>query len=301
MNFVACHLKAATTLTSFPSMYFPSTAIKSSFRTGIHRSYCHRPCHFMVHPRTVMSRRYLVLGCNRRQRVLSSSSKADKSKQAVSSPKINERGSIWIYIGWTLLGLVGVDQVLQYKHEQDDNERRRMLAQMQLDADNATFNVADWDETLPTLFKCKILHVDSGLDGTKMLTRSKSHRGGIRNGINKNIKRGDMVEVIEAGVGPRYVFGGNFNLLVTWLFSFFLSNFVTVSFSISVKIITCVECKNRKVTATVHHPQSSDGTLLIIWSDFTSVLIIEMIEQNKKYHIILYIMKIIGLLKQRIL
>ena len=76
---------------------------------------------------------------------------------------------------------------------------------MQLDADNASINAADWDENLPTLFICKILHVDSGLDGTKMLTRSKNQRGGIRNGINKNIKRGDLVEVIEAGVGPRCV------------------------------------------------------------------------------------------------
>lgn len=151
----------------------------------------------------LISRRPLSAGRNERRRLLSSN--AEKSKQGGSSPKLNERGGVWIYIGWTLLGLVVVDQTLQYKQEQEDNERRQILAQMQLDADNASINAADWDENLPTLFTCKILHVDSGLDGTKMLTRSKNHRGGIRSGINKNIKRGDLVEVIEAGVGPRCV------------------------------------------------------------------------------------------------
>lgn len=79
-----------------------------------------------------------------------------------------------------------------------------MLAEMQLDADNASFNVADWDESLPTMFTCKILHVDPGLDGTKMLTRSQnpSERDGTRSGLNKNIHRGDVVEILEAGVGP---------------------------------------------------------------------------------------------------
>ena len=148
----------------------------------------------------MISQRYLVLGSDQRRRWMSSS-KVDKSDQGPSR-KINERGGIWIYIGWTILGLVGVDQALQYKQEQEDNGRRQMIAQMQLDADNASFNVADWDESLPTIFTCKILHIDQGLDGTKMLTRSKSDRGGTRSGINRNIKRGDVVEILEANVGP---------------------------------------------------------------------------------------------------
>ena len=111
-------------------------------------------------------------------------------------------GSIWIYVGWTILGFVGVDQGLQYKQAQDDNERRQILAKMQLDADNSSFNVADWDETLPTIFTCKILFVDPGLDGTKMLTRSKKAQSSTFSGINKNIKKGDVVEIIETRVGP---------------------------------------------------------------------------------------------------
>lgn len=206
-------VKAATPLTRFPAAHSSS----------IRRKLCHQSCCVMAYRRTMATEPYLTRGGSQGRRLLSSSSsKADKSKEVVSDAKINERGSIWIYIGWTILGLVGVDQALQYKQEQEDNERRQMLAQMQLDADNDSINVADWDETLPTLFTCKILHVDSGLDGTKMLTRSKKHRGGIRSGINGNIKRGDIVEILEAGVGPGYVFDGDLYLFVTRLFSYFL-------------------------------------------------------------------------------
>lgn len=181
MLFARCLAAAATKVTTSPSFFSPCTK-------GI------------SYQRPLVSRRLLPAGRNERRRLLSSN-----AKKGGSFPKLNERGGVWIYIGWTLLGLVVVDQTLQYKQEQEDNERRRILAQMQLDADNASINAADWDENLPTLFTCKILHVDSGLDGTKMLTRSKNQRGGIRSGINKNIKRGDLVEVIEAGVGPRCV------------------------------------------------------------------------------------------------
>lgn len=200
MNSIARRLKAAT---RFPSDYSVSKATQSSqlLSRGISRSY-HKPCHLTIYQNTVVSQHYLNVGSGQRQRWLSSSSKANKSEQANPPHKINERGGIWIYIGWTILGLVGVDQALQYKQEQEDIERRQMLSQMQVDADNASINVADWDETLPTIFTCKILHVDPGLDGTKMLTRSKSERSGTRSGINRNIQKEDIVEVLEAGVGP---------------------------------------------------------------------------------------------------
>jgi len=147
---------------------------------------------------------------HQRRRLLSSSSKTNKTEPHANSDsntaKINERGGIWIYLGWSLLGLVGVDQALQYKQEQDDNEKRTMLARMQIDADNASVNVADWDESLPKMFTCKILHVDPGLDGTKMLTRrqnsSHSNTATTRNGINPDIQKGNLVEILEAGVGP---------------------------------------------------------------------------------------------------
>lgn len=196
----------AVALTKFSSKYSPSTATKSLsiLRMEVSRT-CHKSFSILIHRPPVSSQNSLALGRDQRRRLLSSSSsQADKTKKVDSTGKINERGGIWIYIGWTILGLVGLDQALQYKQEQEDNERRQMLAEMQLDADNASFNVADWDETLPTLFTSKILHVDPGLDGTKMLTRNKSQseRGGSRSGINLNIHKGDVVEILEAGVGP---------------------------------------------------------------------------------------------------
>ena len=195
----------AVALTKSPSKYSPSTVTKSlPFPPrGVSRPY-HKSCSLLIHRPTGSYRNCLALGSDQRRRLLSSSSQADKTEKVDSTGRINKRGGIWIYIGWTILGLVGVDQALQYKQDQENNERRRMLAEMQLDADNASFNVADWDESLPTMFTCKILHVDPGLDGTKMLTRSQnpSERDGTRSGLNKNIHRGDVVEILEAGVGP---------------------------------------------------------------------------------------------------
>lgn len=196
MNLIARRLKAAA-FTRIPPLFTRSKNIQTphNLRREISRSH-HEPYSLLINQRVAIYR------SGQSWRFLSSSPKANKSEQVDSNPKINERGGIWIYIGWTILGLVGVDQVLQYKQEQEDNERRQMLAEMQLEADNASINVADWDEALPTIFTCKIIHIDSGLDGTKMLTRSKSDRGGKRSGINRNIKRGDIVEILEDSVGP---------------------------------------------------------------------------------------------------
>ena len=94
-------------------------------------------------------------------------------------------GGILIGLGWTLLGLVALDQVLQYRQEHEAREHLRTLALMQQEADGQ--NQADWDTSLPTLFQCKIVHTQHSLDGTKML---------------RNIKVGDVVEVMEEAVGP---------------------------------------------------------------------------------------------------
>ena len=48
-------------------------------------------------------------------------------------------------------------------------------------------NRPEWDNSLPTLFQCKIAFVEPSLDGTKMLA---------------NIRVGDVVEIFEAKVGP---------------------------------------------------------------------------------------------------
>jgi hypothetical protein len=100
-------------------------------------------------------------------------------------------GNIFIGIGWILLGLVAIDQLLQYKQEQELKKRHLLLDEMQREADDA--NVPTFDASLPTLYRCKLLHVEPTLDGTKMLTR---------NGKSRTLKVGDVVEILQDNVGP---------------------------------------------------------------------------------------------------
>ena len=65
----------------------------------------------------------------------------------------------------------------------------QMLKIMQWEANE--MNQPDWDTNLPTIFECKILRVESSLDGPKML---------------RNIRVGDVVEVMEEGVGPHHAY-----------------------------------------------------------------------------------------------
>jgi hypothetical protein len=93
-----------------------------------------------------------------------------------------------IAVGWVLLGVVAVDQALQYRQDKEDQERFNLLVTMQRDANTDEENVADWgDIDRPTLFECKLTVTDVSLDGTKML---------------RHIKTGDVVEVMEADIGP---------------------------------------------------------------------------------------------------
>jgi hypothetical protein len=88
-------------------------------------------------------------------------------------------------LGWTLLGLVALDQALQYRQEQEAKEHMRLLVEMQQEANEQ--NQPEWDTSLPTLFQCKIVHTEHSLDGIKML---------------RNITVGDVVEVMEEDIGP---------------------------------------------------------------------------------------------------
>jgi len=99
------------------------------------------------------------------------------------------RGGLLIGLGWALLGLVTIDQILQYRQEQEADEHRRMLYAMQKEAN--VENQPNWDKTLPSLFKCRIAHKEPSLDGTKML---------------RNIGIGDVVEVLEADIGPNQAY-----------------------------------------------------------------------------------------------
>jgi hypothetical protein len=99
------------------------------------------------------------------------------------------RGNLLIGLGWALLGLLAVDQALQYKQEQEAKEHRQFLYQMQAEANEE--NEAQWDASLPALFKCKICHTEVSLDGTKML---------------RNIGVGDVVEVLDVDIGPNQAY-----------------------------------------------------------------------------------------------
>lgn len=121
------------------------------------------------------------------QRSLQSNCGRQTTRRLFSTPPSSDsrRGGLFIGLGWTLLGLVALDQVLQYRQQQEANERIELLSSMQHEADE--MNQVEWDISLPTLFQCKILHVEPSLDGTKMLS---------------NIRAGDIVEIMESGVGP---------------------------------------------------------------------------------------------------
>jgi hypothetical protein len=101
----------------------------------------------------------------------------------------HRRGNLLIGLGWALLGLVVVDQALQYKQEQEATEHRRLLHLMQKEANEE--NETQWDTSLPSLFQCKISHTEVSLDGTKML---------------RNIGVGDVVEVLEPDIGPNQAY-----------------------------------------------------------------------------------------------
>lgn len=113
-----------------------------------------------------------------------------------SSSSFRERWHLWrqngtleIAIGSTLLGLILVDQVLQYRQDQQRNQLMHLL---QMDANS--YNRADNEEQqkqrhaeqLPTLFRCTIRRLPN-LDGSKTLN---------------TVQIGDVVEVLEEKVGP---------------------------------------------------------------------------------------------------
>ncbi|KAG7373215.1 hypothetical protein IV203_033939 [Nitzschia inconspicua] len=129
----------------------------------------------------------------------SSSKDLSSSKTNASASTTISSSNWWIRLGWTLLGLVVIDQVLQLKQEWEDSEKKQILHEMQLDAD--ANNIAEFDATLPTLFECKLLHVEPSLDGTKMLTRLAS-----KNDKASLLQAGDVVEVLQANVGPNQAY-----------------------------------------------------------------------------------------------
>jgi hypothetical protein len=116
--------------------------------------------------------------CSGRRRFLSNN---HTSRQA--QPK--RGGGYLIGFGWALLGVVAVDQALQYYQDQQRAEISATLADMQRQADFE--QAADWPQDLPVLWEYQIGRIEASLDGVKML---------------RNIQIGDTVEILQEGVGP---------------------------------------------------------------------------------------------------
>lgn len=102
-----------------------------------------------------------------------------------------------IIFGSLIIALIGVDYILQTRNDQ---QRETMYKQLEraVRRDEATSRMEDrrmLDEAAATTskFKCVIRKVPLNFDGHKCL---------------KNVKVGDVVSVIEEGVGP----GGQYNL-----------------------------------------------------------------------------------------
>lgn len=137
-------------------------------------------------------------------RSFASANKDGNNNGSAAETTSSKGGNFWIRFGWTLLGLVVVDQALQLKHRREDEERTVVLREMQEEADRAVD--AGWAleeearRRSPTLFECRLSHVEPSLDGTKMLTRRR--RGGNDRAPLPPLREGDLVEVIEADVGP---------------------------------------------------------------------------------------------------
>jgi len=109
--------------------------------------------------------------------------------ESTSPTPPRRRGNVFIGVGWALLGLVAVDQILQYKQEYEAREHRQILYQMQAEANDE--NEVQWDVTLPTLYTCKVSRTEISLDGTKML---------------RNVRLGDVVEILETKIGPNQAY-----------------------------------------------------------------------------------------------
>ena len=108
-----------------------------------------------------------------------------------------------INAGWVLLGLVAIDQLLQYKQEREMEEHRKLVQEMQHEANLDSLNVNPWmsrstnstgkdyndPRATPPIYQCKIKHVERMLDGTKMLPLD-------------GLRAGSVVDIIEENVGP---------------------------------------------------------------------------------------------------
>ena len=110
-----------------------------------------------------------------------------------SGPEYQEppRGNLWLKAGYGLLGLVAIDQALQFYQDHQRQEHRQALADLQQEADQfVQHQRKSWNseyKNSPSLRDMKVAIMDPSLDGGKMLIPRK---------------KGEVVHVVEEHVGP---------------------------------------------------------------------------------------------------
>lgn len=152
-------------------------------------------------------RRQLLLSSQRRMTPLHLTAHrffSFQNKNKPQSPKWKDPGTLSIWLGWSILALIGIDQGLQY---QQSKARKAFLRDVQAYQDPP--DDADHFEwmTKETLYKRRIQRVPEIMDGYKTL---------------HNVKVGDVVEVVQDKAGPDDVYsvcrmeGENGEISVGW-------------------------------------------------------------------------------------
>ena len=96
-------------------------------------------------------------------------------------------GTPLIAFGWTLVGILLVDRLLQYRQAREVQETIGILEGEGTTSRSDLF--AQWSDR-PALFQC-VIRQTSQLGGSNML---------------HHVKEGDVVDVLEEGVGPERIF-----------------------------------------------------------------------------------------------
>lgn len=145
----------------------------------------------------------LLSACSRRLRGAKAKFFLTHSQRRSFTPFVQDKlntwrrdGTIEMFIGGSLLCVIGVDQLLQYQQE---SNRKRIMQELQDEAGTRSaeemVELESWLNR-PALFECRVRKLAQNLDGTKCL---------------KEVAIGDIVQVLEEKVGP----GDMYNLCRT--------------------------------------------------------------------------------------
>ena len=135
-------------------------------------------------------------------RLMQNDSKGNTKSSGAASSTFRERlgelrknGTPEIVIGSLILAVVGIDYALQTQNDEEkDNLYRQLQRDVKNDGEQSRQNmIQSGSDVTKSLFQCIVRRIPPNFDGHKCLT---------------DIKIGDVVNVIEEGVGP----GKQYNL-----------------------------------------------------------------------------------------